>query len=962
MSVDLLTLSIALSLASVLQTAALIGLATANRSRPGLVCWAVGMGVLAVGLSLTVLRDVTEPPLLLRAISNALIAGSMLLIYQGVLRFFGAPGYPRRLFAIWLVILAIYLGLAFTNDTPPLRLVLFSVVTAVISLIIADRLRRVTQAELRPVALFLTTVFVVNGLFFGLRAVAVISEANWLLIAPPWQTATYLMSMATTSLWTFGFILLVNQQLASEQREALYQLEQIFAAQPDAVLLSRFTDGAFVKINRSFTDLSGYSAEEVIGKDGVSLNIWRSPADRRRWAAIMQRDGACAGLEFQFRRKDGELRTCLLSSRLVTVRGIPHAISIIHDISERKQLEDTLRQSEARYRLIAEHATDVICLLCPETARFTFFSPSVTRLIGYSVAEALQKSFSDLLTPQSARYVREALDYMLRRWSGELTAAPPWTADIELVHREGHVVYAEIVTSFVRDDQDRLMVLGVARDITARRQSEIELRLARQQAETANRAKSAFLASMSHELRTPLHAVIGFAQLLSRDDNLTETQREYLAIIDRNGAHLLRLINEVLDLAKIEAGRYSFQPAPLDVRRILADLAAMFQSRVAARRVELAVSCADEVPAIVISDESKLRQILINLLENAVKFTEAGRITLRCAVTPAQRLAFSVEDTGIGIDPADQPHLFKPFFQVAHKSIDVASGGVGLGLSISFEFARLIGGELTVYSEGRGRGARFVLTVPLQVAVGVRLSAPELDRPARAVRLRDGQPAYRMLVVDDQPANGLLLSTLLGRLGFAVRSVADGQSALEEWRVWQPHMIWLDMHVPLIDGVAVAREIRSACLRDPDLLRPFVIALSANVFAETPDSVINAGCDAYLVKPFREQDVVRIIEEYLNAQFEYAELVVAAQSLTTAGRNALQTEWRDALRQAARDANIRRLRKLVAAIEAEHPDQARQLRQWVETFDYQAILRWLDAPALVALGDQAGGGGDERRG
>lgn len=948
MTVDLLTLSIALSLANVLQCAALIGLALANRGRAGLVWWAAGKGVLAFGLLITTLRDVAEVPLVLYAVSNALVGGGILLLFHGVERFFGDRGHLRRLLLIWLLLLIANLLLASTGDMPPLRRILFSVVVAICSFLIGLRFLRELRPDTRSIILFLAGVFIANGIFFALRGIVLATEENWLIVSPPWQTATYLISIATTTLWTFGMILLVNWELSLEQRDALQQLELVFLAQPDAVLLSRLTDGVFVKVNRGFTDLSGYTAEEVLGKDGLTLKIWRSPEDRRHWAALMQRDGYCVGLEMQFRRRSGELRTCLLSSQTVMIRGVPHAISIIHDITERKRMEEALRRSDARYRLIAENATDVIWLLDTQTARFTFFSPSVSKLIGYSATEALAFSFTDFLAPDSARYVQAALNYMLHEWEGEdLIAAPPWKAEIDLVHRNGHIVHAEIITSFVRDEEGRLMVLGVARDITVRKQAEIELRLARQQAEAANRAKSAFLANVSHELRTPLHAVLGFTLLLGRDSNLTATQREYLDIINRSGEHLLKLINDVLDLTKIEAGRYTYTAAPLDVRQLIADLQTLFRSRAEAKQLRFIVTCVPEVPTVIVSDEAKVRQILINLLGNAIKFTHHGMVQLRVELAQPSQLLFVVEDTGIGIPPFEQANLFQPFFQGQQAAPDAT--GAGLGLSISYELARLMGGDLTVYSEGVGRGARFTLALPLQTPIATLTALPEKTPALQAVRLRAGQPIYRMLVADDQPASALLLITLLHRLGFVVQSVADGQEALDVWRIWQPHMIWLEVRMPRVDGLAVARQIRDTCAHTPGLLRPLIVAMSAHVFGDALSDVLEAGCDDFIVKPFRESDVVRLIEQHLHVQFEYAEPVDFTMPVAAIDEQGYHAEWCQALLQAAREANFRRLQALAAQIESDRPDDARQLHQWIETFDYQAITVWAETLADVQV-------------
>ncbi len=945
MTVDLLTLSIALNLANVLQCTALIGLAVANRARVGLRWWAAGMGMLALGLIPTSVRDVISLPLWLHAISNAMVGNGMLILYYGIRRFFGDNDDPRRFIVIGLLIFIANVVLAFTGDVPPLRRILFSAVVSVLSILIAVRLYYELHTDYRSTVLFLLIVFLANAIFFALRGIATMTEANWLIVSAPWQMATYLTAIATTTLWTFGLILLVNQELIVKQRETAQQLELIFDAQPDAVLLSRLTDGAFVKVNQGFAEISGYRAEEALGKDGLKLNIWRSPEDRQRWAEIMQREGSCSGLEFEFRRRDGTFRTCLLSSRKVMIAGIPHAISIVHDITERKQIEEALRRSDARYRLIAENTSDVIWLFDPVQEQFTFFSPSVQKLIGYSVTEAMAVSITDLLTPSSAQQVLSALHYMLHEWQGELTTAPPWVAEIELVHRDGHEVQAEIVTTFVRDDEHKLMVLGVARDITARKQAEIELRLARQQAEAANRAKSAFLANVSHELRTPLHAVLGFAHLLSNDGELTATQREYLDIINRNGEHLLRLINDVLDLAKIEAGRYTYTPAPVDIRRLLADLQSLFWPRIEAKQLQLIVTCAEEVPAIILNDEAKIRQILINLLENAIKFTEVGVVKLQVERSQ-QQILFSVEDTGIGISPLEQPYLFRPFFQglraVDNRS-DLSTRGAGLGLSISYELARVIGGNLSVYSAGEGCGARFTLTLPLRTPITTPLSLPVQYESRRVIRVRADQPVYRMLVADDVSSSALLLVTLLHRLGFSVQSATDAQTLLTMWSSWQPHIIWLDVDRARINGLAVVQQIRTACDNEPGLMRPVMIALSANVLNDAPATAIESGCDEFIAKPFREYDVIRIIEQYLHVQFD--EVVPQMTTLPDGVGDdcGYDREWCQAMRQAAIEAHFSRLQQLITDIESARPDDARRLWHWLETFNYQALIEWVDA-------------------
>ncbi len=415
-----------------------------------------------------------------------------------------------------------------------------------------------------------------------------------------------------------------------------------------------------------------------------------------------------------------------------------------------------------------------------------------------------------------------------------------------------------------RDLRTALHDAEVARAAADQHSAEAESE--RQRAEAANRAKSVFLANMSHELRTPLNAVIGFSQLMDRDRALPRQHREHLGIILRSGEHLLGLINDVLSLSKIEAGRETLSASSFELPPFLEGLTAMLRVRAEAKDLDLVFFPGATPPRAVLGDESKLRQILINLIGNAVKFTKKGSVMLRADWRDGSAV-FEVEDTGPGISAADQAKLFQPFVQT--ETGEKAKEGTGLGLVISRNFARLMGGDVTVASEP-GRGSRFTVRVDLPLVVESEIGRTAAERRS-VVGLAADQPAFRLLVVDDVAENRLLLSKLLESVGFQVREASNGDEALRVWAEYRPHLIWMDMRMPVMDGLTATKLIREAEGRAPDGTLPAVkiVALSASALEHERDAVVASGCDAFLAKPFRESAVFEKLSEQLGIRFEY---------------------------------------------------------------------------------------------
>ena len=528
----------------------------------------------------------------------------------------------------------------------------------------------------------------------------------------------------------------------------------------------------------------------------------------------------------------------------------------------------------------------------------------------------------------------------LRRYQQELRLAEQNQA-LRRMNRE----LADLNTSLEDKVKDRTLALE---------QTNQQLQQAKTAAEVANQSKSAFLASMSHELRTPLNAILGFSQILCKDPALNSDQQGQLAIINRSGEHLLHLINDVLEMSKIEAGKMTLNVDTVQLPDLLEDLQAMLRLKADAKGIHLAVDYADMLPAYVEADPNKLRQVLINLLGNAVKFTHRGRV--RLTVTSAlgegeqQQFTFAVEDTGPGIAEAEMAQVFEAFTQTetgrrSHK-------GTGLGLAISHRLVQLMGGTLAVDSTV-GKGSRFWFDIPLRVIRQRQLPEPE----AQVVALDAGQPTYRVLVVDDVADLRLLLTRMLGSVGFEVREAENGEGAIATWQSWQPHLILMDWQMPIMDGETATRRIRQlAEAHSPGSTRPKIIAVSAGVFDESRQSILSAGCDALLLKPFTEAALYDAIAQHLPVRYRYAAAPAIdspaahagnAADLLTILQSALPSAWLADFYQAVSALDSEKCLELLSQIPDEHAGVRQTLSEQIGDFRFDILIGLLE-PAFVS--------------
>lgn len=620
------------------------------------------------------------------------------------------------------------------------------------------------------------------------------------------------------------------------------------------------------------------------------------------------------------------------------LKGLEHrAHELENEIQERQRAEERFRASEDRYRLISELASDYVYSvdLTPQGELVLgWATDAFTRFTGYDSENLKARGgWPTLVHPDDRQRYLDDRARLLE--SGE-----PDMTEYRIVTREGETRWLRDYRRPVHDPQTGRLArfYGAAQDISAQKTADLQLVGAKNAAEMANRSKSIFLANMSHELRTPLNAIIGFAQLLSSNTGLPAEPRQQVQIINRSGEHLLNLINDVLEMSKIEAGRATLQLHAFDLRRLLEDILSMLSLRVQDKGLELTTEIAEDLPRYVRSDESKLRQILINLINNAIKFTEQGKISVRiaCAMDDRTTLNFEVEDTGAGMSKEEMATLFEPFIQT--PTGEQQSEGTGLGLTISREYVQLMGGNITVRSEpGKGSLFRFDIRMEMAEEQPERISAPA----RRVVAMAPNQPRYRILIVEDKEENRLLLRQLLEPLGFEVREAADGRQGVAVWQEWQPHLIWMDIRMPVMDGYAAMQAIRGL----PGGAETVIIALTASAFEENRADSIQAGAYDFVRKPFRNQEILERLARHLGVKYVYADDFVEPK--TTPRRAEIRqvelgpvsAEWCQRLHTAASRADGDQVRAMLVELRPEQGALAAELATLADNFRFDLIMQ-----------------------
>lgn len=462
-----------------------------------------------------------------------------------------------------------------------------------------------------------------------------------------------------------------------------------------------------------------------------------------------------------------------------------------------------------------------------------------------------------------------------------------------------------------------------------------EIEIARENAEAANHAKSMFLANMSHELRTPLNAILGFSSMMQREPELAEGQLEKLDIINRSGEHLLKLINDVLEIARIESGRMEIKTAPLDLGALIYDVIDLMRLRSEEKGLQLELDQSSDFPRYIMGDEVRIRQILVNLIGNAVKFTNQGGITIRFNLRQnnKQHLLIEVEDSGPGISEEDQKLMFKPFVQVGAQD---TREGTGLGLAITRQFVEMMSGSIAVKSTP-GKGSIFSVDLPVELADEAAISLLlQTSDTGKVTGLAPGQPEYRILIVEDQRENQLLLARLMESVGLQVKIAENGEQGVQLFKSWHPHFIWMDQRMPVMDGMEATRRIRKL----PEGRDVKIVAVTASAFREQEQEMREAGIDDYVRKPYNLDKIFQSMEKLLGLTWIYAE----ADSERETPLVAPPGEQLLVLNQLAEEGHIFEIQKMATRLEAENETYipfARQLQKLAKGFDIERITAFI---------------------
>jgi PAS domain S-box-containing protein len=738
-------------------------------------------------------------------------------------------------------------------------------------------------------------------------------------------------------------------------------------------------DGTVVHMNATMLNVLGYDLEEVRGRDSLSLLLPAAERDpvQKAYDNLRAKPGMQITENTVLTKSGDSLRVEWRGIGLFDSDGTAEfLLGIGTDVTEHRRMEEELARRKQATELMAntmqsvfDSTPDFIWAVDREY-KLLFFNKAIRdhmlQEYGVQIASGTfgsedawdlkfwwplyQQVFQqgamkfEHETSRGSRLLEVSLNPILQ--SGEVVGVAGYCRDVTernltarklLEAKESleklNVGLEDMVKERMQELQETNAILE--EEIAERTRVEQELILAKAEAERANRAKSSFLANMSHEIRTPMNSILGFSELLLRDNSLSALQRQYLDNINRSGEHLLALINDVLDLSKIEAGQSVQNSERFDLIPFVHELERMFRLRMEGKGLQFSVEVSQPLPAAIITDKGKLRQILINLLGNSLKFTNSGQVSLQVGAQMEGdgqwRLQCKVRDTGVGIATEELPWIFHAFEQA---QLGRENGGTGLGLTITQNYVRLLGGEIAVQSE-MGSGSVFSFWIRVAEAASqdesVEQSVPSI------VRIPPGLPVPRILIVDDDRLNRQLLVRLLESVGFATREAGNGQEGFAAFLEWHPDLILMDLRMPLLSGCDAIRRIRASEGGD----RVPIIAMTASVLDESRREAAQYGADELLLKPFRAETLLQMIKSRLNLAVEYSRPMAAEavpHTLAEEQLHLLPPDFTQELCNAALSGDYYLMLELTQKLEKVDMAASAILRGMVQRFEFQRLI------------------------
>ncbi|TAN49424.1 MAG: PAS domain S-box protein [Methylococcaceae bacterium] len=715
----------------------------------------------------------------------------------------------------------------------------------------------------------------------------------------------------------------------------------------------------WLRVNPRLCRMLGYEEAELLCMDWAEMTYPEDlAADVAQFERMLAGDVDSYEMDKRFFRKDGGVIYTRLTVACYRNAGkVQFVMAGLLDISESKLTEQELllhrnhleelvairtaelRRQQAFTTTALENISDGI-VACDDRGVLSFFNRTTREIHGIEQDDLPPQRWSEhyrLLQADGVTPMPTERIPLFRAFQGERVR----DQELVIAHVDGskRILLCSGQPMYDKEGAKIGAVVSM-HDVTAQKQAEAELIKARDAAEAANRAKSVFLANMSHELRTPLNAILGFVQLMARDAQLNAQHRSELDTINRAGRHLLALINDVLEISRIEAGRTCVQKAVFDLDDCLRAIEDIIRVRAQAKGLAFSVERCGLPPRYVDGDAHHLSQVLINLLGNAVKYTDQGGVVLRLTPTSVfpdtarerglndhDLIRFEVIDSGPGIAAEDQPRIFKPFYQT---EAGIAKGeGTGLGLTISQEFVRLMGGRIELHSQP-GQGCVFAFTLPLPAA-----EAPAPAPPVRRVAgLAPHQSSRRVLVAEDNADNRELICRLLQSAGFDVLTVENGRQAIDAFQAWRPDVICMDMRMPVLDGYQATRAIRAL----PGGGAVKIVALTASVFQEDRHHILGAGCDDMLTKPLDFDRLLQRLGELLNLELQYAEPEPEPEGgLATPDLSGVDAATRAELARAAELLDMEAVQAIIERLRPEQPALAQTLAAWVDAYRFDAV-------------------------